>query len=289
MKTLLLPHIRIQNANALSSPYTIGFPAVTAWLGAMHALERKLQKEFPGLHFASVGIISHRADLHTYRGPGDYVHSIIGTANPLDKNGKRPSFIEEARINLDVTLVAEVEGISRGSWQKKIPSKVEKLLQCCLKMAGGDILKIDTPLFQDIDRPVDLLRITGPGYALLERKELMQKAMEEGKDALEALIESLAIHHRCIEEDGNKRWQSTRKYEGWLVPIAVGFMGISPVGKALNARDPDTLHRFAESVVTLGEFRMPHRVESLDEMMWRYRYDERKSLYLCETKNQIKE
>ena len=26
---LLIPHIRIQNANALSSPFTIGFPAMT--------------------------------------------------------------------------------------------------------------------------------------------------------------------------------------------------------------------------------------------------------------------
>ncbi len=42
---LKLPHIKIQNANALSSPYTIGFPAMTAWLGFMHALERKLRAD----------------------------------------------------------------------------------------------------------------------------------------------------------------------------------------------------------------------------------------------------
>ena len=33
-KVLLIPHVKILNANALSSPYTIGFPAMTAWLGA---------------------------------------------------------------------------------------------------------------------------------------------------------------------------------------------------------------------------------------------------------------
>ena len=287
MKTLLLPHVRIQNANALSSPYTIGFPAVTAWLGAVHALERKLQKDYAGLRFVSVGIISHRADLHTYRGPGDYVHSIIGTANPIDKDGKRPSFIEEARIHLEVTLVVETSGIARASWQKKIPQQVGKLLGCCMKMAGGDILEYDTPVILEIQRPIDLLRQVGPGYALLERRDLMRQSMEEGKDALEALIEALAIHHHCDEESNT--WESFRQYEGWIVPIAIGFMGITPVGKALNTRDPDTPHRFAESVVTLGEFRMPHRIERLEEMMWRYRYDERKSLYLCETTNQIKE
>lgn len=41
---LLIPYIKIQNANALSSPYTIGFPAMTAWLGAVHALQRQLIK-----------------------------------------------------------------------------------------------------------------------------------------------------------------------------------------------------------------------------------------------------
>ena len=45
MKTyLLIPRIRIQNANAMSSPYTIGFPAMTAWLGAVHALQRSVQQ-----------------------------------------------------------------------------------------------------------------------------------------------------------------------------------------------------------------------------------------------------
>ncbi|HNL81302.1 MAG TPA: type I-F CRISPR-associated protein Csy2, partial [Agitococcus sp.] len=42
---LLIPHIKIHNANAMSSPYTIGFPAMTAWLGAVHALQRYVQQQ----------------------------------------------------------------------------------------------------------------------------------------------------------------------------------------------------------------------------------------------------
>lgn len=41
---LLISHLRIHNANAMSSTLTIGVPAMTAWLGAVHALERKLGK-----------------------------------------------------------------------------------------------------------------------------------------------------------------------------------------------------------------------------------------------------
>ncbi len=44
-RVLLLPHIKVNGANALSSPFTIGFPAMTAWLGAVHALQRKVNAE----------------------------------------------------------------------------------------------------------------------------------------------------------------------------------------------------------------------------------------------------
>ncbi len=91
MKEILLsPNLTIHNANALSSPYTIGFPAMTAWLGFMHALERKLKTtEFSEVKFS--GIIVSCLDIHlqTYKGRGDYVSSIIGTSNPLDKSGSR--------------------------------------------------------------------------------------------------------------------------------------------------------------------------------------------------------
>ena len=119
---LLLPHIKIHNANALSSPFTIGFPAMTAWLGATHALQRKLNSDgFEVLRFKATGVVSHKTDLQTFKGVGDYVYSIIGTGNPLDKDGNRPSFIEEARIHLDVSLVIELEGL-----EKKLTSPLHK-------------------------------------------------------------------------------------------------------------------------------------------------------------------
>ena len=106
---LLIPHLKIHNANAMSSPYTIGFPAMTAWLGAIHALQRHLhQNQFPGIELKNVAISCHQFDLQTYKGPGDFVHSIIGTANPLDKDGGRPAFIEEARCHLEVSLLVEL-------------------------------------------------------------------------------------------------------------------------------------------------------------------------------------
>lgn len=42
---LLLPHIRIENANAVSG-LTWGFPSMTHFLGYVHALSRKVVDEF---------------------------------------------------------------------------------------------------------------------------------------------------------------------------------------------------------------------------------------------------
>ena len=109
---IVIPKIKIHNANALSSPYTIGFPAMTAWLGGVHALQRKLnQQHFANLKFPRMAVVCHHIDLQTHKGDGDYVYSIIGTSNPLTKTGSRPSFIEEARCHLTVSLVIEYQGL----------------------------------------------------------------------------------------------------------------------------------------------------------------------------------
>jgi CRISPR-associated protein Csy2 len=284
---LLLPHIQIQNANALSSPYTIGFPAMTAWLGAVHALQRKLnQADFEDLKFKSVGVACHDLNLHTYKGRGDYVHSIIGTGNPLDKDGGRPAFIEEARCHLDVSLIIEVENLPFNN--SELIDQVTACLQR-LKIASGDILscgKIELLTIHDEVTHRALMRKLMPSYFLIERRELMIEAMANAQNAIDALLDYLTIQHRCIEnEDGSIEWTRSRKIKGWIVPIGTGFHGISDLGKAENARDMTTPHRFAESVVTLGEFVMPHRIKNLDKILWQYSADLENNLYFC--KNNI--
>lgn len=288
-RILLLPHLNIQNANALSSPYTIGFPAMTAWLGAVHALQRKInQAGFDDLTFLAVGVVCHKIDLQTYKGQGDFVHSIIGTGNPLDKDGSRPAFIEEARCHLDVTLVIECEGINPFAQDQQLEA-INNYLNSGLKFASGDLLSFCVPEILNVDDGAAQCKLTRrlmPGYVLIERRELMIEAMQDGQDALDALLDSLTIKHRSeIDEDGNVTWTSKRKQRGWIVPIATGFHGITPLvaaGETKNQRDPDTPHRFAESIVTLGEFVMPYRIDNLADMLWSYHFDEESSLYMCQ-------
>jgi CRISPR-associated protein Csy2 len=291
MVILIIPHILVHNANALSSPFTIGFPAMTAWLGATHALQRKLNSDgFEALKFEATAVLSHKADLQVHRGVGDYVNSIIGRSNPVDKDGKRPAFIEEARIHLEVSLVIELTGLHKRD-EERFLERVSHHLQSRMKMAGGDILKIGKPTIERVDNEDedDIKRIRGklmPSYAIVERKDLMLEAMNGGLDAMDALLEYLTINHSCEQdEEGKVLWTSKRKTAGWIVPIATGFQAISELGKAKNQRDADKLHCFAESVVTLGEFKMVYKIESLDEILWHYSVDREHGLYLCEQNN----
>ena len=281
-KVLLIPKIIVQNANALSSPYTIGFPAMSAWLGFAHNIQRKLQaKGFEQFRIFSTAAISHDTNLQVYRGNGDYVNSIIGTANPLEKDGKRSAFIEEARIHLKVSLLFECDGISKRDEETLLPI-LSKMLQG-MRIAGGDILHFQTPeLYRDLSDFGPFRRKLMPGFALVERRELMQEAMNEGKDALEALLYYTSVHNSY--ETDEQQWIAKRATSGWIVPIATGFQGISELGVAKNQRDSDTPHRFAESVVTLGEFKMVYKIKSLDEIFWQQAYDHTNDLYLCKQK-----
>ena len=222
---------------------------------------------------------------------GDYVHSIIGTGNPLDKTGSRSAFIEEARCHLDVSLLIEYTGVSKDD-EEQLLDKMTHCLTANMKIAAGDILSFNPPeafrLSEGEDK--DLRRLTRqlmPGYAIIERRELMQDAMQQGQDAMDALLDYLAIHHSCEQDDEDKvTWTSKRKTAGWVVPIATGFHGIAGLGEAKNQRDPDTPHRFAESMVTLGEFKMPHQIKSINEILWQYQVEAEKNLYLCQQVNQ---
>jgi len=292
MRFIILPHIKIHNANALSSPFTIGFPAITAWLGFTHALERKLNQKsgLPNVTLHSVAVVSHHCDVQTHKDDGDFVYSIIGTGNPLDKDGSRSAFIEEARCHLDISLVIECE------WDDaQLPSSalVEELhaIITTMKVAGGDVLSLGKPVIESVLDDSDtrrVLRQLMPGYALIERRELMKEAMQDGADALDALLSYLTVNHSCEQLDDDRVvWHSQRKTKGWIVPIATGFQGISPLGEAKNQRDPSVPHRFAESVVTLGEFVMAHKIKHLDDMLWEYHTYLENDLYLCQPVNAI--
>jgi len=215
---LLISHLKLHNANAMSSPYTIGFPAMTAWLGAVHALQRKLQTKTCDVTLTKVAISCHEFNLQTYKGQGDFVHSIIGTANPLDKDGSRPAFIEEARCHLEVSLLIEIENLSK----KKRDQLLELIpdLVCGMKFASGDVLAVKNCQILDFDdedenqdkelRPI--LNKLMLGHVIIERRDLVIESMNQGKDALDAVLDYLKVtHSSTIDENDKVTWASSSR------------------------------------------------------------------------------
>lgn len=72
-----------------------------------------------------------------------------------------------------------------------------------------------------------------PGFVLIERADLIRQMTEEGADSLQALLDYLKITRTAQRNDNGDvtGWDYSRKGNGWIVPISVGFKGISELGK----------------------------------------------------------
>lgn len=282
-QVILIPRVKIHNANALSSPYTIGFPAMSGWLGFMHNLQRKLNIDFNNVKFTGVAVSIHEMNLHTYKGENDFNYSIISKRNPMGKDGKPTAFIEEARCDLEVSIAIECENLNPLEIES-FYQKVSMLLNR-LKIVSGDVLnfkEIKSFNLKNNDDFKRFIRYLMPGFCLVSRQELMQKEMQQGKDAIDALLTYLKTTTSVvINKKGEQSKTYSTKEKGWIVPIALGFQGINDLSVVQNSRDNQTQHRFSESMISLGEFIMPYRFDNIEQLFWRYETDIEKNLYLC--------
>ncbi len=302
---ILIKNIKVQKANALSSPYTIGFPAITSWLGAVHALQRYVKTSHENLSevkFKAVGITCHKFHLNIFK--ENYDNNIILSKNPpatrkdekfvKNEKSQNKAFIPLATCDLDCSLLIE-HNIQNNNWPF-LREAVNKSLHAKIKIAGGDILSFekvneDEMFLIDEHDESELRKLTRklmPSYLIKERRDLMIDSMKENNsvDAIDALLDHLKVTHSSEKDnEGNIYWEQNRKELGWIVPIATGFQGITEIKKVKGQRDFNVPHRFAESIVTLGEFIMPYRIQHLDEMLWHYCVNPDSNLYICQQKN----
>ncbi len=307
MKSLLiLRNLSVENANAISG-LTWGFPAVSNFLGFTHGMSRKLE-DYAGFTLGGCAVICHHHSVQAYQpaGWGDYVFAL--TRNPLTKNATSPSFVEEGRMHMQVTLLIEcdftAEDLDFGGesheaevlhlehwFKKKIFSQ---------RLAGGTITSAGIVSLQKLPQQHEkykrferktLLQVL-PGFALVDRSNLLQQHHEQRvqSDAEAQLIDSwldfISMRHQAqknSETDDTATWERVPKPSaGWLVPISTGYRAISPLyppGEVKRTRDPNMPFRFAEAVYGIGEWVSPHRVQSLNSLFWRYQHND--DWYLC--------
>jgi CRISPR-associated protein Csy2 len=317
---LVLPRLRVQNANAISSPMTWGFPAITAFTGLMTALERRLGPD-AGIAFFGVGVICHGFEPQVTR--GGYTRSFHLTRNPVLQDGSTAAIVEEGRVHLDITLVFEVELTSSflGNIERaQLGARIGELI-AGMRVAGGSVMPPLAGVPRRMPRPQLFLmsedpgtrrkdfralsRRWLPGFALVSRDDLLHARLVElqqetpGATLLDAWLDLSRINHRAIRQqtEGEKTDETTETTEttesiewmadthlGWMVPIPVGFTALSELhapGTVAGARDLSVPFRFVESVYSIGQWISPHRLEDVNDLLWEPFHEPATGLYRC--------
>ena len=300
---LLVNRIEINNANAISSPLTYGFPAITGFTGAVHALSRKIS-QVDGLQnicLDGVLIACHSCQPQIYRENSYKDFTFIQTRNPLKKDGKTASIIEEGRCHLTVSLVIGVYANDDLADEQSslLASKVLQLIQQ-QRIAGGSVVKLSyfEPVTFCKDADIDNFKTRLlPAFILTDAHKTLQSMTQQLQSknpqatALDALIETATLHHVPSDEHGTK-WtvETVKKGRGWLVPIPVGYQGISPTfdaGEMQNSRNPEYPSQYVEAIYSLGKWVFPYSIEKLETAFWYQKHDAEQDLYLVTQQSQI--
>ncbi|MCS2610357.1 type I-F CRISPR-associated protein Csy2 [Halomonas dongshanensis] len=309
---LLFPRLRIQNANAISSPMTWGFPAMSAFIGVQQVLERNLPDDIK-LVFNEIGVVCHYIEPQVTE--GGFIKAFHLTRNPVGKDGSTAAIVEEGRVHLEVSLLIGVESMGEELGNPERRSEIANRLFEQVKgmrIAGGSVMPpLDgqaryRPTLISFDANEEkrakqwqrLKRRLLPGFALVLRDDLLAahtatlQSQNEQATPLDAWLDLSRLNHTChIEQVKDEkggvtketaRWALRRPYKGWLVPIPIGYGAISDLyqpGEVANARDPEVPFQFAESLYSIGEWVSPHRFQTPDDLMWFVENDLDRGIY----------
>lgn len=292
---LLLNKLEIENSNAVSSPLTYGFPAISGFMGAVHALNRKLVEAGFDLDLTGVLIACHRVDVQRYRPHFYSDYTFNQSRNPIKKDGATAAIIEEGKAHLTVSLVVEVATTRSGA--RDLADTQDDFLKCCKeivfrqRMAGGSVHTIGNIHLLNTASADAIKKQLLPAFVLMDARDdlieitqQLQKA-EPSATALDTLVEVATLHHEPVDSTANPNgWQSrsVQTGRGWLVPMPVGFQAISQPfepGQMENCRTDAYPSRYVEAVYSLGKWVFPHRLTSeFTNCFWRY--SQNQDLYL---------
>ena len=324
---LVLPRLRVQNANAISSPLTWGFPSITAFTGFMTALARRLGRG-AGVSFHSVGVVCH--DFEAQVTQGGYTRSFCLTRNPVLQDGSTAAIAEEGRAHLDITLVFEVQLSSAllndaaraqcaaqiGEWAAGMRIAGGSVMPTLANVSGASRRALRAELVLLAEEPdlrtkqfKRLCRQWLPGFALVSRDDVLKSRLQELRASsteaqpqpslLDAWLDLSRINHRATHKTvwNEASDTSTQEVEwatdnrlGWLVPIPVGYAALSELqlpGSVAGTRDASLPFRFVESVYSIGQWISPHRLQDIAELTWRAEYEPSSGLYRCTNAYQV--
>lgn len=207
---LLLNRVCVQNANAVSG-FTWGFPAITHFLGFTHNLQRKLKNHalFSDFNLNGCAVVAHDHRVHSYGTSGGINFSQNKSSHYLepkfDKGRlKDPSVIEEAKMNMTVSLLIGFEGyVGNQEDDFKEWIRTVSLIQ---RMAGGTVLDINAVDLIDLADESSLRRLKRkllPGFVLQDRSAYLSKHFDARQqinpdvELIEAWLDFVALKQKA--------------------------------------------------------------------------------------------
>lgn len=264
---LVLPRIRVQNANAISSPLTWGFPSITAFTGLMTALARRIGPD-AGLRFGGVGVVCHGFEAQVTQGGYTKAFALKKPGivkrkefDQYEKDGTPPAIVEEGQVHLDITLVFDVK-ISDALLDDNTRAQCAAQIGECLagmRIAGGSVMpplpgtlrRTPKPrlVLLESDAPERakqfqrLRRQWLPGFALVSRDDVLQArlsamcadvpASAAPPGLLDAWLDLSRINYRASRRtvEDKATGKSTEVVE-WATDSRPGWLVPIPVGYA---------------------------------------------------------
>ncbi|MGV6810107.1 MAG: type I-F CRISPR-associated protein Csy2 [bacterium] len=296
---ITLPNMQLQDANIESNAFVSGLPAMTAFTGYGHALERWLHHQDWALYVEGVAVLLH--SLAPHRGHPKCPDALQGTKI---KDIKNPRIIEELKADLSVTLVFHLVGddsddelleqletdFDDDEFRQQLTDWVYHT-PCC----GGHCQAVDsidtltetedgTASKARIQRHLRRLELRRPSWFIIPRHDLIQHAQQQGLDSLDALFN--AVRLRKMDEHSNKKYY--RDQDGWIIPLAVGYQALETPQQRPATRKAQA-HVYAETLTGLGELLHAKKVLALNhftlnDFLWVHRTNPEQHLYYVTTK-----
>lgn len=256
MSYLLIPRIRVQNANAQPAWWMIGPPPITAYAGFSHALALALGWE----KCAGFGVVHHDIQfLGEFEGEkGPFLPHQFRAASLIDKddysskNQYALSSQPTARCHLIASIVIKINDDDGVDLESAFPRFMRGA-----RLAGGAIIEYGkASLHVDMDAVIKFIKV---GHVIHERQDLM--VLQEGeRDMLDVVLRltdpQLRFEATNLAKSARREKPGDREEDShsWLMPTALGYRAITEFQNRKNVRG-GLPHAFAEPLVGMVQYK----------------------------------
>lgn len=185
---LIVSRLSVEGLNASTSPLTVGFPGPVTFYGLAGALEHKLKAVGLDVMVIRFGVVSHAFELQAAAGPYGELRPFLKRGTRDDDSASAPSFQETFSAHATLSLVFEVEGPAElllGGRSQETANRIADEIGR-MRVAGGLVLPGSSrqravlapmPSYGE-GLPRELLKLVQPGFALVDRRDLLANQHE---------------------------------------------------------------------------------------------------------------